>query len=94
MAELVILSSTLHFSIHRQRHQIHHKFIHPMLDRQNLLAKYEVQTYRSERQRQKLLQSEVPEGGTTNSEIKILEKSNVRHKEKAGKFYSKQLSFG
>jgi hypothetical protein len=57
-----------------------------MLDSRNLLAEYGVQTNRSERQRQTLLQSEVPECGTTNREIKILEKSNIRHKEKAEKF--------
>jgi hypothetical protein len=58
-----------------------------------MLAEYGVQTNRSEHQKQMLLQSEVPEDGTTNREIKILEKSNIRHKEKAEKFYAKQLSF-
>jgi len=55
MGELVILSSTIHFSRRWQRHQIHHKFIHPMLDSRNLLAEYGVQSYRSERKRQRLL---------------------------------------
>jgi len=57
-----------------------------MLDSRQLLAAYGVHIYRSERQRQTLLQSEVPEGGTTNREIKILEKSNIRRKEKEEKF--------
>lgn len=57
-----------------------------MLDSRHLLAAYGVQTYRSERQKQTLLQSEVPKVGTTNREIKILEKSNIRRKEKEEKF--------
>jgi hypothetical protein len=65
-----------------------------MMDSRNLLAAYRVQTYRSEHLRQKLLQSEVSDGSTTNREIKILEKTKLRHKENEEKFYAKQFFSG